>query len=36
MVQRAVVQYGAPAVEAWARAKGISEKEIQKARQCLK
>jgi hypothetical protein len=36
MVHRAVAQYGAPAVESWARAKGIPEKEIQKARQCLK
>jgi hypothetical protein len=36
MVRRAVAQYGASAVESWARAKGISEKEIQRARQCLK
>jgi hypothetical protein len=36
MVRRAVAQYGASAVESWARAKGVSEKEIQKARQCLK
>jgi hypothetical protein len=36
MVKRAVAQYGEAAVESWARAKGISEKEIAKARQCLK
>jgi hypothetical protein len=36
MVRRAVAQYGASAVESWARAKRISEKEIQRARQCLK
>jgi hypothetical protein len=36
MVRRAVAQYGASAVESWARAKGIPEKEIQRARQCLK
>jgi hypothetical protein len=36
MVRRAVAQYSASAVESWARAKGVSEREIQKARQCLK
>jgi hypothetical protein len=36
VVRKAVAQYGASAVESWARAKGISEKEIQRARQCLK
>ena len=36
MVRRAVAQYGASAVESWARAKGIPEKEIQRARQCLR
>ena len=36
MVRKAVAQYGASAAESWARAKGISEKEIQRARQCLK
>ena len=36
MVRRAVAQYGESAVEAWARAKGIPDKEIEKARQCLK
>jgi hypothetical protein len=36
MVRKAVVQYGEAAVESWARSKGISEKEIEKARRCLK
>jgi hypothetical protein len=36
MVRKAVVQYGEAAVESWARAKGISEKEIEKARRCLR
>jgi len=36
VVKKAVAQYGVAAVESWARAKGISEKEIEKARQCLK
>ena len=36
VVKKAVAQYGETAVEAWARSKGISEKEIEKARQCLK
>jgi len=36
MVRKAVAQYGEAAVEAWARAKGISEKEIEKARRCLR
>jgi hypothetical protein len=36
MVKRAVAHYGEAAVESWARAKGISEKEIPKARRCLK
>jgi len=35
-VRKAVAQYGEAAVESWARAKGISEKEIERARQCLK
>jgi hypothetical protein len=34
--EESVVQYGEAAVVSWARAKGISEKEIEKARQCLK
>jgi hypothetical protein len=36
MVRKAVAQYGEAAVESWARAKGISEKEIEKARRCLR
>ena len=36
VVRKAVAQYGEAAVESWARAKGISEKEIERARQCLK
>jgi hypothetical protein len=36
MVRKAVAQYGEAAVESWARAKGISEEEIAKARRCLK
>jgi hypothetical protein len=35
-VRRAVAQYGAAAVESWAKARGISEKEIEKARRCLR
>jgi hypothetical protein len=35
-VKKAVTQYGATAVESWARANGISEKEIEKAKRCLK
>ena len=35
-VRKAVAQYGEAAVESWARSKGISEKEIERARQCLK
>jgi hypothetical protein len=35
-VKKAVAQYGEAAVEAWARAKGISDKEIEKARRCFK
>ena len=36
VVRRAVAQYGEAAVEAWARAKGISDREIEKARRCLR
>jgi hypothetical protein len=36
MVRKAVTQYGEAAVESWARSKGFSEKEIEKARRCLK
>jgi len=36
MVRKAVAQYGEAAVETWARSKGISDKEIEKARRCPK
>ena len=36
VVKKAVAQYGEAAVESWARAKGVSEREIEKARRCLK
>jgi hypothetical protein len=36
VVRRAVAQYGEAAVESWARSKGISEKEIEKARRCVR
>jgi hypothetical protein len=36
MVRKAVAQYGEAAVESWARSKGISDKDIEKARRCLK
>ena len=36
VVRRAVAQYGEAATESWARSRGISEKEIEKARRCLK
>jgi hypothetical protein len=36
VVRRAVAQYGEAAVEAWARAKGVSDREIEKARRCLR
>jgi hypothetical protein len=36
VVKKAVAQYGEAAVESWARAKGVSDKEIEKAKQCLK
>ena len=35
-VRKAVAQYGEAAVEAWARARGVSSNEIEKARRCLK
>jgi hypothetical protein len=35
-LRKAVAQYGEAAVEAWACAKGISGKEIEKARRCLR
>ena len=36
VVKKAVAQYGEAAVESWARSKGISDREIEKARRCLK
>jgi hypothetical protein len=36
VVKKAVAQYSDAAVEAWARSNGISDKEIEKARRCLK
>jgi hypothetical protein len=36
VVRKAVAQYGAAAVESWAKASGISDKEIERARRCLK
>jgi hypothetical protein len=36
VVKRAVAQYGEAAAEAWARAKGFSAKDIERARRCLK
>ncbi len=36
VVRKAVAQYGEAAVESWARAKGISDKGIARARRCLK
>jgi hypothetical protein len=35
-VRKAVAQYGETAVEVWARAKGVYEKDIEKARRCLR
>jgi hypothetical protein len=35
-VKRAVAQYGEAAVESWARAKGVPDKEIESAKRCLK
>ena len=35
-VKKAVAQYGEAAVESWARARGISDQEIEKARHCLR
>jgi hypothetical protein len=35
-VRKAVAQYGEATVESWARAKGISEREIEKAKRCLR
>jgi hypothetical protein len=36
LVKTAVAIYGEAAVETWARSKGISEKEIERARRCLR
>jgi hypothetical protein len=36
VVKRAVAHYGEAAVEAFARAKGFSPKDIERARRCLK
>jgi hypothetical protein len=36
VVKRAVAEYGEAAAEAWARAKGFSDKDIERARHCLK
>jgi hypothetical protein len=36
VVKRAVAQYGEAAAEAWARAKGYSPKDFERARRCLK
>ena len=36
VVRRAVAQYGEAAAEAWARAKGFSDKDIERAKHCLK
>jgi hypothetical protein len=35
-VKKAVAQYGVTAVESWARANGISDKEIEQAKRCLR
>jgi hypothetical protein len=35
-VKKAVALYGEAAVESWARSKGVSDKEIEKARRCLR
>jgi hypothetical protein len=35
-VRKAAAQYGVAAVESWARAKGISDKEIEQAKRCLR
>jgi hypothetical protein len=35
-VRKVVAPYGETAVESWPRSKGISEKEIEKARRCLR
>jgi hypothetical protein len=36
LVKKAVAIYGEATVESWARSKGFSDKEIEKARRCLR
>lgn len=36
MLKQAVAQYGAAAVEAWARANDVSDKAIQKVKRCFR
>jgi hypothetical protein len=36
VVKRAVAQYGEAAAESWARARGFSDKDIERAKRCLK
>lgn len=36
MIRQAVATYGEAAVEAWARSKNMTEREIERARKCLK
>jgi hypothetical protein len=36
VVKRAVAQYGEATAESWARAKGFSARDIERARRCLK
>jgi hypothetical protein len=36
IVKRAVAQYGESGAEAWARARGFSDRDIERARRCLK
>jgi hypothetical protein len=36
IVKRVVAQYGEAAAEAWARTKGFSDKDIERARRCFK
>jgi hypothetical protein len=35
-IRKAVAEYGEPAVEGWARARGVPDEEIEKARRCLR
>jgi hypothetical protein len=36
VIRRAVAQHGEAAVESWTRANGITEKEIERGRRCLR